>query len=46
MAILHEASADRQVIFLTQDEDAIAWAEQQLNGAQHRVVRLSEPIDA
>ena len=39
--LLHETSAERQVVVFTHDERALAWAEANLTDADDRLVRLA-----
>ncbi len=38
--LLHEVSAERQVVVFTHDERALAWAETALHGDPDRLIRL------
>ena len=40
LALLHELSRDRQVILFTQEDDVLAWAEENLGDPRDRLVRL------
>ncbi len=40
--LLHEVSAERQVVVFTHDERALAWAEGALHGEPDRLIRLDE----
>jgi exonuclease SbcC len=40
LGLLHEISAERQVILFTQEEEVLAWAEQNLHEPRDRIERL------
>lgn len=44
--LLHDLSAERQVVVFTHDERALAWARQRLDGADDRLVELRPPVSA
>ena len=40
LGVLHELSAERQIILFTHDDDVIGWAERTLTGSRDRLVQL------
>jgi DNA repair protein SbcC/Rad50 len=42
--VLHELSADRQVILFSHDDDVVAWAADSLSEPRDRLVRLGTPV--
>lgn len=44
--LLHDLSAERQVVVFTHDERALAWARERLRGADDRLVELRPPVAA
>src|SRR5262249_28669645 len=46
LALLHEVSRERQVILFTQEDDVLAWAEENLRDPSDRLVRLDPRLVA
>jgi uncharacterized protein YhaN len=46
LAVLHELSADRQVILFSHDEDVVAWAADLLSEPRDRLIRLGTAVGA
>lgn len=42
--VLHELSADRQVILFSHDDDVLAWAADSLSEPRDRLIRLGTPV--
>jgi DNA repair protein SbcC/Rad50 len=42
--VLHELSADRQVILFSHDDDVVAWAADSLSEPRDRLIRLGTPV--
>jgi DNA repair exonuclease SbcCD ATPase subunit len=43
MELLHEISADHQVLLFTQEQEVLAWAEANLGGSRDRLIALPAP---
>lgn len=44
LEVLHELSADRQVILFSHDDDVLAWAADSLSEPRDRLIRLGTPV--
>jgi exonuclease SbcC len=44
LEVLHELSADRQVILFSHDDDVVAWAADSLSEPHDRLIRLGTPV--
>jgi DNA repair exonuclease SbcCD ATPase subunit len=44
--VLHDLSADRQVILFSHDEDVVAWAADSLAEPRDRLIRLGTPVSS
>jgi hypothetical protein len=42
--VLHELSADRQVILFSHDDEVVAWAADSLSEPRDRLIRLGTPV--
>jgi uncharacterized protein YhaN len=42
--VLHELSADRQVILFSHDDDVVAWAADSLSEPRDRLIRIGTPV--
>ena len=46
LGVLHELSAERQIILFTHDDDVVGWAARALTGSRDRLVELRATADA
>jgi recombinational DNA repair ATPase RecF len=44
--VLHELSADRQVILFSHDDDVVAWAADSLSEPRDRLIRIGTPVSS
>ncbi|GAA0804527.1 hypothetical protein Sya03_25000 [Spirilliplanes yamanashiensis] len=43
MTLLHEVSADHQVVLFTQEQEVLAWAEESLDVSRDKLIALPAP---